>query len=207
MPVRYQRECESGAQLLVWDANEDEIELLSVLPSSILAEAELSNLKLPHKRREFLTSQLAIRYLTDQLDIPFEGVRKDEHGKPYLVNSEWQMSITHSKNFIGIVMHPELPVGIDIEKPQMKMWNILNRLYSAQEIKDVGENLETLSVYWSAKEALYKLYGKRGTDFRENLRIYKTDNGLFGEINMPDHHSRHKIHKEQVEDYFLVWVV
>jgi len=207
MPVRFQKECESGAHLLVWEANETETELLAILPSSVLTEAELAEVNLAPKKKEFLASRLAIRYLAKQLNIPFLGIKKDQHGKPYLVDSSWQMSITHSRDYMAVIMHPNNLVGIDIEKPQEKMWKIMPRLYSEQEINDIDQNLENMSIYWSAKEALYKLYGKRGTDFRENLKIHKNLSGLLGEIIMPDYQKVHVIKSEKIEAYILVWVV
>jgi len=176
MPVRFQKECSSGAHVLVWEAKEKEVELLSILPSSILTDAEYIESKSPLKKLEFLTSRLAIRYLANMLNIHFDGIKKDEHGKPYLVNSSWKMSITHSKYFMGVIMHPLKEVGIDIELPQKKMWRILPRLFSEHEIAYVGDDIERMSVYWSAKEALYKLYGKRGIDFKENLLLYQREN-------------------------------
>ncbi len=207
MPIRFQKECESGAQLLVWKADETELELLAMLPSSVLTEADLEEIKLAPKRKEFLASRVAIRYLANQLNIIFSGIKKDKHGKPYLVNSSWQMSITHSRDFMAVIMHPTNPVGIDIERPQKKMWKIMSRLYTDQEIEDIDENLERMSIYWSAKEALYKLYGKRGTDFKENLKIHKHSSGLFGEIDMPDYQKSHTVKSQRIEDYILVWVV
>ncbi len=207
MPVRFQKECESGAHVLVWEATESETELFTSLPSSILTDAEYEATHLAHKRLELLTSRVAIRYLAQKLGFSFDGIKKDENGKPYLVNTPWQMSITHSKHFMGVIMHPDLPVGVDIERPQEKMWRIKTRLYSEQEIHDIGDDLNRMSIYWSAKEALYKLYGKRGTDFKENLRLSLEGDQLFGEIIMEDHHQKHQILSEPIDDYILVWAI
>jgi 4'-phosphopantetheinyl transferase len=207
MPVRFQKECSNGAHVLVWEAKESEVELLSILPSNILTDAEYLESKSPLKRLEFLTSRLAIRYLANQLNVNFDGLKKDIHGKPYLVNSTWKMSITHSKVFMGVIMHPSKEVGIDIELPQKKMWKILPRLFSEQEIIEVGKDIEKMSVYWSAKEALYKLYGKRGVDFKDNLLLHQKENDLIGEIKMEDYHAHHQLLQERIDDYLLVWAV
>jgi 4'-phosphopantetheinyl transferase len=207
MPVRFQRNCYSGAVLLVWESVEEENELLSLLPSSILTDGEYQEIKSSQKKRELLTSRVAILHLSETLGVSFDGIKKDEHGKPYLVNSSWHMSVTHSSRFIGVIMHPLKPVGIDVELPQKKMWRILPRLFNEQEIRDIGEDLNRMSIYWSAKEALYKLYGKRSTDFRTNLLIHQKEEKLIGEIVMPDHHRLHQIEYEQIDDYFLVWTV
>lgn len=207
MPVRFQKLCNSGAHLLVWEAREDPGQLLTLLPSTILTDAEYEHIKSPAKKLELLTSRVAIRHLAHELGIQFDGIKKDEHGKPYLVNSTWHFSVTHSRHFMGVIMHPQKPVGIDIELPQTKMWRILPRLFNPQEIEDIGDDLNKMSVYWSAKEALYKLYGKRSTDFRTNLLIHNREGILEGEILMPDHHETHLLDTQQIDDYFLVWAV
>jgi 4'-phosphopantetheinyl transferase len=60
---------------------------------------------------------------------------------------------------------------------------------------------------WCIKEALYKLYGKRGVDFRTNLLIWKNEESYSAKINMPDHESEHEIHLEKVKDTYLVLAV
>ncbi|WP_055149317.1 4'-phosphopantetheinyl transferase family protein [Jiulongibacter sediminis] len=207
MPVRFQKKCDSGAHLLVWEAKEDAEELFASLPSTILTDAEYLTAKTEQKKLELLCSRVAIRHLAAELGIDFEGIKKDEHGKPYMVGTHWEMSITHSKKFMAVVMHPTKPVGVDIERPQEKMWRITERLYSPAEIEAIGDDLNTMSIYWSAKEALYKLYGRRGTDFKENLKVFKEGNQLKGEIIMPDHQQVHDIHVEPVGSYFLVWAI
>jgi phosphopantetheinyl transferase len=207
MPVRFQKKCDSGAHLLVWEAKEDAEELFASLPSTILTDAEYLTAKTEQKKLELLCSRVAIRHLAAELGIDFEGIKKDQHGKPYMVGTPWEMSITHSKKFMAVVMHPTKPVGVDIERPQEKMWRITERLYSPTEIEAIGNDLNTMSIYWSAKEALYKLYGRRGTDFKENLKVFQEGNQLKGEIIMPDHQQVHDIHVEPVGSYFLVWAI
>ena len=207
MPVRFQKKCTSGAHILVWEAMEDEVTLFADLPSSILTDAEYHAITHPKKRLEMLTSRLAIRTLASSIGVQFEGIKKDEHGKPYLYGSSFQMSITHSSKFMAVIMHPTHQVGIDIERPKEKMWRITERLFSPAEIKDIDHDLTNMSIYWSAKEALYKLYGKRSTDFRENLIIHKKDDGLYGEIIMPEYHHIHRLYTIPVDNYILVYAV
>jgi phosphopantetheinyl transferase len=207
MPVRFQKKCESGAHLLVWEAKENPEALFASLPSTILTDAEYLTAKTEQKKLELLCSRVAIRHLAAGLDVDFDGIKKDKHGKPYLVGTPWQMSITHSKMFMAVVMHPSKAVGVDIERPQEKMWRIKERLFTSAEIIDIGDDLNRMSIYWSAKEALYKLYGRRGTDFRENLKVFQEDKQLKGEIIMPDHHKIHNLYVEAIDGYFLVWAV
>ncbi len=195
------------AHILIWEITESEYELIVDLPSTILTDQELEEAKIGQKKKEMLASRLAIRYLAKELNLNFSGIKKDEYGKPYLVDSEWQMSLTHSENYIAVIMHPNKNVGIDIEKPNKKMWRILERLFSENEIRLIGEDLDRMSIFWSAKEALYKLYGKRGTDFRQNLLIDIDSKGYFGKIIMHDCKKEIRIFTEKVQDYILVWAI
>jgi hypothetical protein len=74
----------------------------------------------------------------------------------------------------------------------------------ASEISWVSDDLEKATILWSAKEALYKLYGKRKVDFKENLFLVPSINGLMGKIKMPDHEAEHQIYVQNIEEYLLV---
>jgi 4'-phosphopantetheinyl transferase len=204
MPIFLHKQYNNGVNLLVWEITESETELLTELPSVILTDLELSDTYHPQKRLELLASRLAIYHLANLLNVNIKGIKKDEHGKPFIVDSEWNLSLTHSKSFIGVVFHKSLPIGIDIEIPNHKLWKIANRLFVKEEIELVAENLNIMSIFWSAKESLYKLYGKRKVDFRENLKISLQNNMYRGHINMPNHISNHEIIIEHIRDYILV---
>lgn len=193
----------AGFYLLIWQIDESLVELQAMLSSEILTDAELAETRHPQKQLEFFASRIAIKALADQLEIVCLGIKKDEYGKPYMVGNNWQMSLTHSQQFIAVAMHPYKPIGIDLEKPSEKMWKILPRLFSQTEIERVGNNLDKLSIYWSAKEALYKLYGKRKVDFRENLLLQEENETLIGYIDMPDYKHKHEVWVEEIGNYFL----
>ena len=156
------------------------------------------------KRVEFLVSRIAIKSACLENNIKFDSINKDEHGKPFLQNSDWQMSVSHTKDFVWVVLRKFKPLGIDIEKPQTKMFKVLNRLCSSTELELIGDKVGQASIIWSAKEALYKLYGKRKVDFKENLLIEKKENDYVGKIKMPDYEAEHSIYIEKLATYFIV---
>ncbi len=55
-------------------------------------------------------------------------------------------------------------------------------MLSSQEIKDAGENIVKHCVYWCAKEAMYKIYGKRGLHFESQLNLDPFRLQSFGEL-------------------------
>ena len=64
-------------------------------------------------------------------------------------------------------------MGIDIEKINPSIEKIACRFVRAEEEKFISttERLNYLYIIWCAKEALYKLYGKRNLDFLKQIKI------------------------------------
>ena len=208
MPIFLQKKYKSnGIHLAVWQITETHDELQAMLPSEILTDAELASIKHPQKQIEFFCSRLTIKFLADFLGIKYLGIKKDEHGKPYLVGSTWQMSLTHTSNFVAAIMHPTKALGMDMEKPSEKIRKIAHKFLSESEITTANNDLEKLCIYWSAKEALYKLYGKRKVIFHEHLHVFpfqKDDSEIIGRLKINEIDEEYTIFIENIAGYVLV---
>ena len=62
-------------------------------------------------------------------------------------------------------------MGIDIEQPKEKLLRVAPRVLSNTEEEDAGSDIIKHCVYWCAKEAMYKIYGKRGLHFNSQLNL------------------------------------
>lgn len=207
MPVILEKKYENNISLAVWKITESHDELQAMLPSEILTDAELAAISHPQKQVEFFCSRLVIKYLANSLDIKYLGIKKDEHGKPYLVSSNWQMSITHTSNYVAAVMHPSEALGMDMEMPSEKLQRIAHKFLSETERIEAENDIEKLCIYWSAKEALYKLYGKRKVIFNENLFIFpfkKEQNKITGRLTINEIDEEYGIYVEKIDGYILV---
>lgn len=204
MPEHLFKTYNNEVSVLVWEITESKEELLTQLPSSIIYDEVYLQIQVSHLQTEFLVGRLITSLICEYLDIDYQGITKDEHGKPHLTNSAWEMSLTHSKSFVSVAVHPSKPLGIDIEKPSKKLMRIMPRLFSVAENEMVGNDLIKMSWFWSAKEALYKLYGKRGIDFKEHLLLDYSDASFTGKLQLPDHQTDHHFTIEPIEDYYLV---
>jgi hypothetical protein len=64
---------------------------------------------------------------------------------------------------------------------------------------------------WCGKEALYKLYGHRNLDFKQNIRLELIEPEPFcefrGEIRKGSNHQVYQMVSEQFDDYILVYVI
>ena len=207
MPEHLFKTYNNGVSVLVWEIAESREELLSQLPDSITEDKVLLKIQVPHLQIEFLVGRLITSLICQRLHIDYQGITKDEHGKPHLTDVAWEMSLTHSAKYVVVAVHPSKEIGIDIEKPNKKLVRIMPRLFSEQENEMVADDLTKMSWFWSAKEALYKLYGKRGIDFREHLFLQYSPTEFTGHISMPDHQSVHDFTVEKIEDYYLIIAV
>lgn len=158
---------------------------------------DLHGITHPAQRVEWLACRVAIRQLTEQQGLPYAGLYKDEYGKPHLIGAPWYVSLSHTNGWAAAVLHRSRPVGIDIEPVRDQFRRVVPRVLSESEIEHAAGDPGRLAVYWCAKEALYKLYGKRQLTFREHLYIEPFADGaeqLAGHVRLPDHEETLQIH-------------
>jgi phosphopantetheinyl transferase len=105
------------------------------------------------------------------MGIEYAGIHKDSFGKPFLRNSSFHISLSHSYPFVAAQLSVDRAVGIDVEQPKEKLLHIAHRILSPNELQDAGSDIHKHCVYWCAKEALYKIDGKRGLHFSNQLNI------------------------------------
>ena len=207
MPVSLEKKYENNISLAIWQITESHDELQAMLPSEILTDAELASISHPQKQIEFFCSRLVIKHLANSLDVKYLGIKKDEHGKPYLAGSKWQISITHTSKYVAAVMHPSESLGVDMEKPSEKIRRIAHKFLSETERTEAEDDIEKLCVYWSAKEALYKLYGRRKVIFNENLYVFpflKQQVKILSRLKINNIDEEYSIYIEKIDGYILV---
>ena len=117
---------------------------------------------------------LAVRKIL-HLENPSYKIRYDESGKP-LINSDLNISISHSNLMAGIVFSGFNQTGIDIEEKKSKIINIQNKfLNESEKLKDEYQSdLDYLTKIWTAKESIYKALGIKGISFSDDIIIKNT---------------------------------
>lgn len=180
----------SDCQALLLPILADEPDLQAGLPLTQPELDELTLIRHPAQRTEWLACRVAVRQLVEQLGGVYTGLYKDEYGKPHLRGLPWSISLSHTTGWAAAVLHQSRPVGIDIEPIREQFQRVVPRTLSLSEIAHAAGLPERLAVYWCAKESLYKLYGKRQLTFREHLHIDPFTDGatqLTGYVRLPDH--------------------
>lgn len=160
MPIIYKQEIGDHAILGVWKISESVDELLSMIQFSEGERETFEKFKLKSRQAHWLSYRLAIRELLDD-DCPCEFYY-DEHGKLHFENLDYSLSVTHSGVYSGVIISKNHYVGIDIEKLNDRINRLANKFLNTKELERLPvENRDKfLTIIWSSKEALYKLYGK-----------------------------------------------
>ncbi|MCE7071533.1 4'-phosphopantetheinyl transferase superfamily protein [Dyadobacter sp. CY327] len=174
MPLVHSEMIEESSTLLLWELTETETELKETLGYAYNAD-ELSAITHPQKLREWLASRLLIKIIAEQFDINYIGTYKDEHGKAFLIDNDSHISITHTNDFVAVAINPPAAVGIDMEKMDAKLQRTSKKYLSQPEFEHAGDEIALLCMYWCAKEALYKLYGKKKVSFKDSIYIEPFD--------------------------------
>lgn len=207
MPLVHSEKIEETSTLLLWKLTETEDELHTSLGSSYNSE-DLETISHPQKKREWLASRLLIKILVEQFGLHYEGTHKDEHGKAFLVNNASHISITHTFDYVAAVINPSAPVGIDMEKSDPKLQRTSKKYLSDPEFTHAENELAALCIYWCAKEAIYKLYGKKKISFKNSIYIqpFNKSQSLIKGILTDDEEDlqiNSPIHIRWFEDYCL----
>ena len=94
-------------------------------------------------------------------------------GKPYLTDSSYHISISHTKGFVALAWDKNHPVSIDIERIAKRVENVEDRFLNETEKHQLSpENrLIHLLLHWSAKETLFKYMDENDIDFKTQLHI------------------------------------
>lgn len=200
---------QSGALLGIWKMTESRDELLSLFPATLLGEAlhYLGGIRSERRSIEWLSTRIMLFQLMGEEQI----IHNREDGSPYLKDGEQRISISHTREYAAMLLHPRAAVGIDIETRTERVSRIADKFIAANEYIDSKQRTLHQLLHWSAKESLFKLIGMQGIDFREHLYIAPftpADKGLMHAMESRSalHHS-FIIHYEVHPDYVLTWTM
>ncbi len=168
---------------------------------------EYDNNLIKAKKNQLVREQfLAVRKIL-HLENPCYKIRYDESGKPF-INSDFNISISHSKFMAAIVFSENNKAGIDIEHKENKIINIQNKFLNDSEKleNEYQYNVDYLTMIWTAKESIYKALGIKGVSFSDNIIIkdINKNKGYGYYINGKEKHKFDLIFFS-IEDYIICY--
>lgn len=127
--------------------------------------ASASRFQNDKRRREHLAWRRVVR---NELG---RGVVIDynEVGAPIVDIPNTHISVAHGGERVAVAIADE-PVGVDIESLDRNYEKVKSRFMSPAE-EALSDMEEWPAMVWTAKEAIYKLYGKREVDLTEDIHI------------------------------------
>lgn len=142
---------------------------------------DFEKLRSEKKKKEWL----GVRLLLDEiLNSQSFNLKYDNQGKPFLTDPFYNISISHSGNYVCAFVNQHLDVGVDIQSFRQNIKKGVGLFMSEKELEDCADkmNAKTLHIYWSAKEAIYKLIGLKETSIKNDIYIFPFEIGNSGKL-------------------------
>ena len=135
----------------------------------------------PHKRFQHLAGRYLLQILDP--DFPLHLIAISDSKKPLLRNEKFHFSISHCGDYAAAIISENKTAGIDVEMVTPKIELIKTKFLNESELAllDRKENIDgtrliltdhqTITLFWSAKESIYKWYGKGALSFKRNMSM------------------------------------
>lgn len=164
---------EDAATFGIWQVTESNLQLRRCLTASLPYDEELSHYRAACRQTEYLAVRVLLRTLLGEE----KQIGHLDSGKPYLCDGSWRISISHTKGYVAVALHPAAEVGIDIEQVHERVRGVATHFVRSDELPGFSclspsDQLYALLLHWSAKETIFKVLGCSNVDFREHLRIF-----------------------------------
>jgi 4'-phosphopantetheinyl transferase len=206
MPQIFSSKLDSSGNILLWQTEEESAwfkEQLNLVPE--LWE-EYESLASEAIRYRWLASRYAVQQVSRQSPLK---LIKETSGKPILLESENHISLSHCDGYVAAI-HGDVPVGIDVELISQRVQKIKNYFLRDEEIALLGEENEALILAWSAKESIFKWYGKKNLGYKSQICIRSIDfEGQVMEIEMftSEYNLIQSVFFRQDSEKVLTWTV
>jgi len=176
-------------------------DLMAVLEKKDLYLPYLEQISSENRKKEWLTVRVLLKeVLGEEKEILYTST-----GKPYLSDNAYQISISHTKGFVAVALHPEIKVGIDIEYISSRIHKIRSRFMNEKEEANLDKAHEEihLLLHWSAKESMFKILEKEDVDFKACLHI-NPFNPVFNRLSSFSAYETKTEKQHQFRVYYLV---
>lgn len=192
----------------IWKIEEQADELFAMLNHEEWYRPFLENVKLKHRREEWLSVRVLLKTLLGrEVQIAYR-----ESGMPYLPDESWYISISHTKGYAAVLLTETPNPGIDIEYVSERVKKIAFRFLNDKELQEINppDELTTLLLSWSAKETIFKGLQEREVDFRDHLYIYPFHPQLSGTFQVQETkttcHRIYRVNYEVTDQYVVTYI-
>lgn len=199
MPIIFEKSISTTKKLAVWQITETSEQLFHTLQEFPVQSSNKRQL-------EYACSALLINYLTGTNT--HSKLSKNVNGKPIIIDSNTEVSFSHSKDFVACLIDLEgNPVGVDIERIRDKIKAIEHKFVSKFDSTSEPDIIHQ-HLIWGAKEVLFKLYSLKNVNFIEDLKVNFINHKGIGTVNKTNYLREFDLEFMVLErDFMLVYNV
>ncbi len=211
MPVTFHEHIDEDTSIGLWRIAETPDELAQQLQLKEHEFKLLRSLSKEKRNLHWLATRVLLRKMLNTSE--YIDCQADENGKPILINHPHHISLSHSYDYAAVMVSKTKKVGIDIEIIKDKIERVKNKFMSSEELDFISQKngIEHLYICWCAKEALYKLNGKKETSFKDHIHLAAFDYAEMGELNAQidkkNTKDAYKVKFRKFDDYMMGYVV
>jgi phosphopantetheinyl transferase len=210
MAIAYKKQIDNNTEFALWKIEEKADDLYNQLQLNDDEKAYVEKLSHGKRHLHWLGTRVLLRKMLDTDE--YIDCRVDEHGKPYLVDLPYHISLSHSFDYAAVMISKTTPVGIDVEQVKQKVERIAHKFMQPAEMAFINplHKVPHLYVCWCAKEAIYKCYGQKEVSFADNILLEPFNFVPEGNVNA--HLIKGPVAKDyqvgylQYEDYMVGYV-
>lgn len=171
------------------------------------AQAGISNMRSERRVVEWLATRVLLSEMLDGEPI----IENNSDGRPFLMDNSYHISISHTRDYVAVLLSKNYQVGIDIETISDRICRIKERFISEKEYIDDQNQVVHLLLHWSAKETIFKLLNENEVDFKEHLLVSSFMPKQKGTFEIYETKSKlsktYTINYEILSDAVLTWAV
>ncbi len=181
--------------------------MLSLLERKDLYHSFLEKAVSEKRKQEWL----AVRLLLKELAGEEVSIEYHQNGAPFIAGSDYNISISHTRDYVAVLLQKNAFAGIDIEYRSDRALKLKERFLSPGELDypDLTDMPTHALLCWSAKEVLFKMIGQENVDFREHLHIdpfqLETEGNITASETRTEKGATFQLHYQVTPSYVWVW--
>ena len=209
MALVYHKDLDQFTSFEIWKIEESAEELLAKLQLKHHEISYLDTLINGKRNLHWLSTRALLRSMMNTEE--YIDCQVDSSGKPYLTNFPHHISLSHSFDYAAVMISKNKAVGIDIELIKDKIERIAHKFMSKDELSFISPNsIEHLYACWCAKEAIYKLHGRKSISFLDHISImpfsYSESGSFRASLNTGNLITDYTVYYEKFEGYMIGYV-
>ena len=191
--------------LVVWKKDEELETLETVFPLNKVEKKQYLKISNKNRKKEWL----AVRVLLTELLQKRVEIVYNKHNKPFIKHSNINISISHSQNFVAIIISNSYFPGVDIEKVLERVSKIKHKFLNSSELAWCND-IKKQTTCWSAKESVFKVFEKE-LDFQDMIvsefKINSNKGHFTVKVTKPGYEKIYPVYYRIINDNILTYCI